>query len=138
MIKQEKHGDDLLKQFINPEMIEKAPEGFTTNLMMRINTETDPVKVKSGKPNRNYIPVISVAFTIILVMAAFLLSGGETDPSALPFTDLLKNVKLSLPDFNFASLFRFSLPSVVIYIFIGILVLSLFDRALDGAFHREK
>jgi hypothetical protein len=138
MNKQENNSEDLLRQFINPEMIEKAPEGFANRVMTRINTETESVRTKSLLQNKSFIPIISVVISIVLIMAAFLLSGSDADSSELPFTEFLKNIKLSLPEINLASVFRFSLPSVVIYVFLGILVLSLFDRALQGVFHREK
>jgi hypothetical protein len=138
MNKQEANNEDLLKKFINPGMIERAPEGFTTNVMSRIRIETEPLKVKPGPRNRSYIPVISVVVTLILIGIAFLLPGGAADALSLPLTESLKNIKLSLPEISFANLFRFTLPSVVIYVFIGILVLSLFDRALYGMFHRQK
>jgi hypothetical protein len=138
MNKQEKNNEDLLKKFINPGMIERAPEGFTTNVMNRIRIETEPVKVKPGLRNRSYIPFISAAIALILIGIAFLLPGGAADTISFPLTESLKNIKLSLPEISFANLFRFTLPSVLIYVFIGILVLSLFDRALYGVFHREK
>jgi hypothetical protein len=138
MNKQEENHEDLLKKFINPGMIERAPEGFTTNVMNRIRIETEPVKINPGLRNRSYIPVVSAAIALILIGIAFLLPGGAADALSFPLTESLKNIKLSLPEISFANLFRVTLPSVVIYVFIGILVLSLFDRALYGVFHREK
>jgi hypothetical protein len=138
MNNQEKNSEDLLRQFLNPEMIEKAPEGFTTNVMTRINIGTEPVKVRSVIRNKSLVPILSALVTLILIVTAFLLPGGEKDASVFPFMQYLKNIKLSFPDISFSNLFRLSLPSVVIYVFIGILVLSLFDRALYGVFHREK
>ena len=40
MNNQEKYKEDLLRQYINPEKIEKAPEGFTSKVMTRIQLET--------------------------------------------------------------------------------------------------
>ena len=34
--------EDVLRQYINPERIEKAPEGFTSKVMTRIQVETVP------------------------------------------------------------------------------------------------
>jgi hypothetical protein len=43
-----------------------------------------------------------------------------------------------MPELKASSIFRLTLPSVTIYVFIGILILTVFDRALYGIFHREK
>ncbi|MDO9339607.1 MAG: hypothetical protein Q7T72_03670 [Bacteroidales bacterium] len=138
MNKQEKYKEDLLKQYINPERIEKAPEGFTSKVMMRIQLEAALLKAAGRLRNKNLVPVISAAITILLIVAAFLIPGSETDLSALPVVELIKNIKVSLPEINLTSIFNFNLPGLLIYVFIGILILTLFDRALNMLFHREK
>ncbi|MCX6321293.1 MAG: hypothetical protein NTX93_05725, partial [Bacteroidia bacterium] len=88
--------------------------------------------------NKNLVPVISAAITILLIIAAFLIPGSETDLSALPVVELIKNINVSLPEINLTSIFSFNLPALMIYVFIGILILTVFDRALNMLFHREK
>ena len=39
MNKKEQYEEDLLRKFINPERIEKAPEGFTSKTLARIQIE---------------------------------------------------------------------------------------------------
>ncbi|MFA5820222.1 MAG: hypothetical protein WC854_13210 [Bacteroidales bacterium] len=138
MDKQEKYKEDLLRQYINPERIEKAPEGFTSKVMTRIQLETVPLKVAGRLQNRNLVPIISTGITILLIVLAFLLPGSEADSLSLPVINVLKNIKISLPQVNFTSIFSFNLPGLLIYVFIGILILTLFDRALNMLFHREK
>jgi len=137
MDKQEKYKEDLLRQYINPERIEKAPEGFTSKVMTRIQLETVPLKVAGRLQNRNLVPIISTGITILLIVLAFLLPGSEADSLSLPVINVLKNIKISLPQVNFTSIFSFNLPGLLIYVFIGILILTLFDRALNMLFHRE-
>ena len=136
MIKQQKQSEDLLRQFINPEMIERAPEGFTSEVMTRIRTEAVPVKSSGRLRNKNLIPVISASVTIILIIAALLVPDSETGSSVHPVADFVKNIKISLPEINLISIFRFNLPTLMMYVFIGILMLSVFDRALKVLFHR--
>ncbi|MBE3086146.1 MAG: hypothetical protein IMZ64_08015 [Bacteroidetes bacterium] len=138
MNNQEKYKEDLLRQYINPERIEKAPEGFTSKVMTRILIEAAPLKVSGRLRNKNLVPVISAAITILLIVAAFLIPGSETDLSALPVVELIKNINVSLPEINLTSIFSFNLSALMIYVFIGILILTLFDRALNMLFHREK
>ena len=138
MNNQEKNKEDLLRQYINPERIEKAPEGFTSKVMTRIQIETVPLKAPGRLRNKSLVPVISSAVTILLIVATFLIPGSESDSLALPMVKFVKNIKVSLPEIDLPSIFRFDLPALLIYVFIGILMLTLFDRALNVLFHREK
>jgi len=138
MNNQEKHTEDFLRQYIDPERIVKSPEGFTSKVMTRIQLEKQPSKVAQNVWRKNSVPVISGAVILLFLAAAFLMPGSESDSMALPVLKLFKNIKSSLPEVNFSSVFSLTLPSVLMYVFIGIFVLTLFDRALYGIFHREK
>ena len=138
MNNQEKYNDDILRQYINPERIEKAPEGFTSKVMTRIQIEKVPLRAADFSQKKNLVPVISTAVIILLLAAAFFIPGKEVDPLAHPVATLFNNIKVSLPELNLSLIFRFNLPSVIVYVFVGILILTLFDRALYGIFHREK
>jgi hypothetical protein len=138
MNNQEKHTEDFLRQYIDPERIEKSPEGFTSKVMTRIQLEKQPSEVAQNVWRKNSVPVISGAVILLFLAAAFLMPGSESDSIALPVLKLFKNIKSSLPEVNFSSVFSLTLPSVLMYVFIGIFVLTLFDRALYGIFHREK
>jgi len=126
--------EDMLREYIKPEMIEKSPADFTSKIMIKLQegTLTEPVK-RSRK--LNYVPLISAAVTLLLTAAALILPASEPESLTLPFLKLMKNLKLSIPSVDLASIFKFNLPSVMIYVFFGILVLTLIDRALYGIFH---
>jgi hypothetical protein len=138
MNNQEKNKEDLLTQYINSEGIEHAPEGFTANVMTRIQMETNTVKVTGRLRNRNFVPVISSVVTILLIISAILIPGNQTVSLASPVSELIKNIKISIPVIDISSIFSVNLPALLIYVFIGIFILTLFDRALYGLFHREK
>jgi hypothetical protein len=138
MSNQEEFKEDILRQYINPEKIEKAPEGFTSKVMTQIQLETVPVKNAGILRNKNLVPLISTVITIFLVVAAFFIPGSEAESSALPVLQIIKNIRFSLPEVDLASILRLNIPASMIYVFIGILMLTLFDRALNVLFHRRE
>ncbi len=129
--------EDPLNKYINADSIEKAPEGFTSKVMSGIQFETAPLKASAKLKNRNLVPAISIAFTLILIIAAILMPYDKNDLVAQPVTDFLKSVLNHVPKIDF-SVLRFNLPATLIYISVAILMLTLFDRALNGIFHRER
>jgi hypothetical protein len=137
MNKQNKKSDDILNRYINSEVIEKAPYGFTARVMRSVQFEPIPLRTAHGFVRLNMIPVISVSVTILLILAAILLPGNETGKALLPAVNIFKNIKVSLPGFDLNSIFRFNFPALVVYIFIGILILTFFDRALNVFFHQK-
>ena len=138
MDNQDKYKDDLLKQFLNPDMAELAPEGFTSKVMKKIHTDHVRQHVVRPVRNRNLIPLISSAVTIALVVAAFLLPSKVADSELLSFMKFLNNVNISLPRIDLTSIFKFEIPPVLVYVLIGILILTFLDRALYGFFHRQR
>ncbi len=135
---QQKYKEDTLNKYINIDTIEKAPEGFTSKVMSGIQVETAPWKSSVGLRNMNLVPVISVAITLLLCVAALLMPHVNNDQIAQPVTNFMKSILLHLPKVEFGSVLKFNLPATLIYISVAILMLTLFDRALSGIFHREK
>ncbi|MCE5344746.1 MAG: hypothetical protein LLG13_00470 [Bacteroidales bacterium] len=155
----EKYKNDILKQYLNPEMIEKAPETFASKVMTNIQIEHAPFKREKRVWNLNIIPVISVAATIFLILAVFLIPGNgnsfnlpaghlfEDFGISLPtintsqtfnfITQLFENIRTSLAAINTSRVFSLSLPVWLPYIFIVILMLSVFDRVLFRFFDRS-
>ena len=139
MNKEEKHIDDNLKKYLGPEMSERAPEGFTSKVMTRV--QMVPVTEKSDRVvlNRSLVPYISVAVSLVLILAAFLLQGNVTTYEAPSFLkDLFKTVNITLPKVDLSTLFSIKFPEFMIYVFFGIFVLVIFDIGLNRLFHRGK
>lgn len=132
MNKKTKNSDDILNGYIKPELIEKAPDGFTARVMRSVQFEPIPLK-----NTRNLVPVISGMVTILLILTAFLIPGNDSGTPLIPAVNLLKHIKGTMPSFSLNSIFNFSFPALVVYIFIGILILTLFDRALNIFFHQR-
>jgi hypothetical protein len=137
MNKQDKYDEDLLSRYISPEGIEKAPQGFTVNVMSLIKAEEETAKAAVKHRKRSLVPVISVAVTVLLMASVFLISGDKNELIPLPALELLKKLKVSLPEIDLTSLFRSNVPVTLFYGLLGILILSLLDRALYGVFHKE-
>jgi len=138
MNSQEIYKEDLLRKYIDPEMIEEAPKGFTSKVMTQIQLESKPLSVTQTLREKSFVPVISASVTVLLIAAAFLIPDNKSASLTSLFLNLSKNLKISLPEVDLSSVFRLTLPSVMIYVFLGILILTLFDRALYHIFHREK
>jgi hypothetical protein len=130
MNKQEMNDDDLLRKFLNPERIEKAPEGFTSKTLTRIQIETQSAKMNKGFFVENRVPIVSAATTAGLIIAAIIIPAGETESVGSTIWKYLQDLEFTLPNL--------SLPGWVSYIMIGIFLLGLFDRALFGLFHKGK
>jgi hypothetical protein len=138
MNNQEKHRDDLLSKYITSERIEKAPDGFTSKVMTGVRVEKSHVGAEEKSWKKNLVPVLSIVVTVLLIVSAYLIPSGKTDSIANPVMSLIKNLKLSFPDVNISSVFRLSLPSVMMYAIVGIIILTVFDRALSRVFKKEK
>lgn len=127
--------DDLLKEYIIPERSEKAPVGFTSKIMTRVQLET---MVAGRKQSKNLVPLISALVTVLLVAAAFLIPGSQNGKLSDTVISLINNINIPVPSVDLSSVFRSTFPSVTLYVVIGIFVLTLFDRALQGIFRKEK
>ena len=138
MNNQENNKEDLLGRYISPEKIEKAPDGFTSKVMTRIQLEPLPLYTAGSWWKRNLVPLISVAVIILLIVAAYLIPAKQAQIFDSSFLNSIRNIKLSLPEIDLTAIFSLSLPSLVIYVLVGLFVLTLFDRALYGIFKREK
>lgn len=138
MNNREENKEDLLRQYLNPERIETAPKGFTSGAMTRIQKEPVHSVVSAKSRTRNPVPIVFVSVVLLLLVVAILIPGNKSDTIGVPVVNFIKNIRSILPDFNFSSIFRLIIPSVMTYVFIGILVLTVFDRALYAIFHREK
>jgi hypothetical protein len=133
-----KHEVDPLRNYINKEGTEKAPEGFTAKVMAAVQIEPVLLKKSVLFSRKNLVPAISASVVSILILLTLLMPGSDNDSFLSPAFDVLKKIKISLPEYDISSLMNFSIPATLVYVLIGILILSLLDRALNLVFHREK
>jgi hypothetical protein len=119
---------DLLKSYIEPE-IKEAPDGFTANVMSRIQLETLPVRDKKGYS----VPLISATVTGLFILIAFLIPESSIG-IALP--EVLKNIRITFPDIQWFTGFHF--PAILMYVIAAGVLLTVFDAFLKGLFNRQR
>jgi len=138
MNNREMNDEDLLRKFLDPEKIERAPGGFTTKTLTRIRIETRSAKLNKGLFAKNRVPVISAIITAGLIIAAVLIPAGETESIGSTIWRNILDMEFTLPVINKNYFNDFSLPGWFGYAVMGILLLGFFDRALSGIFHKGK
>jgi hypothetical protein len=128
--------EDKLSGYIKPERIAKAPDGFTEKIMARIQDE--PSRARSAwrlRKEKILVPVISVIIILGLMVLATI-SGANDNPHYLSGIEKILN-NITLPSLKIESFSGFNIPVVVIYIIIGLSILSFFDIVLNRFFHRK-
>jgi len=135
MTRQELNDDELLRDFLNTGMTEKAPEGFTTKTMTRIRIESGLARERF--PSGKKIPLISVVIMALLTAAAILVPAGETAGFGSSLLDKAKEPLSAIPSISDFPLPAISLPEWIPYAVAGILIFGVFDFALSRIFHRE-
>jgi hypothetical protein len=137
MNKQDQYDEDLMRKFLNPERIEKAPEGFTSKTLTRIRIENQTDRARNGFFFRNRVPLISILITAGLIIAAILIPANETDSVGSAVWKLFLDLEFSLPRINNTRLENFTLPGWINYAVIALFLLAFLDKALSGIFRRE-
>jgi len=138
MSKQVYFEENNLGKYINPERIEKAPEGFTSRTMTRIQIETGTSKAHRRIFLSSPVPLVSILITTCLVAAVIFLPSGSAyspDPSFLKY---LSNLGFLLQKINFPHLPVLNLPEWISYGFIVILLLALIDSILSGILKKQR
>lgn len=138
MIKKDNNKEDLLRQYLNPEGIEKAPDGFTSKVMTHIHLEPIPLKSNRIFQNIGLVPILSAVITLTLIAAALSMPGSESGTLALPVVNLIENINFSLPEINLTYISGLELPPLLYYVIAGLMILTLSDRALAVFFFRGK
>lgn len=128
MNNEEKLDEDILRNYLSPKGIEKAPDGFSSKVMSNIHLETRPAKMKE----RSLIPQVSAAVTaLLIILTAFLIPEGSL---ALPDFSFPEKINFSLPD----SIFGAIIPDIILYVIAGAVLLAVLDIWLGGLFNRGK
>jgi hypothetical protein len=138
MNKSEKSGEDILSRYINPGMVEKAPEGLAENIMTRIQKEQAYSPVRKRFSENFKIPAISLLIAVALIITASIVSSNDIDSAFFSLFDQLSEIKLSFPEFRSDIFSGFTMPGWMVYSALGIFFLSVFDRILIKFLHREK
>ncbi len=138
MKSRQEYKEDHLNKLMNPEGIEKAPEGFTEKLMVQIRIEPVHATSLQERRKRSIVPLVSGLVTFCLILIAVLFPGQESSVSLFPWLNYPDNLKVTIPEIGFPGNFTVSLPETMVYVMVSIFLLLIFDRALSRYFHTEK
>jgi hypothetical protein len=138
MNRQDQNNEDLLRKYINPGMVETAPEGFTSKSMTRIYIDAETEKAKVTVWLKYRVPVISVFITTGLILAAIFIPSGETGTFVPAFWEYIEKLNFSLPQIKMNAFPVLNLPAWTKYVFVSVVLLAIFDRAVSGVFYKEK
>jgi|WetSurMetagenome_2_1015567.scaffolds.fasta_scaffold00757_11 hypothetical protein len=127
---------DPLKNYFEPERIEKAPEGFTDKIMSRISVERS-LAFAGKKAFGNYrVPLISGIVTLLLIVAAVLVPPDQTDTLFGSVLKVVGSFRLTLPEVGIFNGVGSSFPEWAIYGIISFSLIMIADRMLFGLFHK--
>ena len=138
MDKRNIYEEDILKDYIDPQRIERAPEGFALKTMARIRIEEGASPVKNRIRIPNLIPLITVLVGAILTASVVLAPEKNTGSLFSRFAEKLGVDSLAFPLADIDLLPSLNIPSLVLYVTTGIIILALFDGLLSVFFHRQR
>jgi hypothetical protein len=137
MNKQDLYEADFLRQYVNPERIEKAPEGFTAKTMTRIRIETQSEKVHR-RIYKNPVALVSFIITVGLILAVVFIPANSSESIGMSALKWAGDTRISFSLLDFKPLPDLGLPGWGIYGLIGVFFLAFFDKGLSAIFKREK
>ncbi len=135
---QDQGSRDILKKYINPGMIEKAPAGFTSKSMTRIQIETGTSSSVSRMLGKHRVALVSVILVASLILAILFLPPSLANSGGF---ELINNFKKLLPGFSGIDNLKFpefEIPGWIFYASVSIFVLIFFDSLIGGKLGRGK
>ncbi|MFN8240573.1 MAG: hypothetical protein U0X39_07450 [Bacteroidales bacterium] len=137
MNNKQEYADDPLAGYLSKGRPEKAPEGFTENIMYRISLEKAPARNESVISKKHMVPIIASLSVLILVVSA-VFSSGSSQGLDSSVSRVIHDLLPGLSEFKPGPMVQLSLPAIVAYIMVGLLVLFIFDSALNRLFRKSR
>jgi hypothetical protein len=135
---EDKFENDLLRKYLNPGRIQKAPEGFSAKTMTRIQIEIQtPERRLKNFLFRNSVPIVSVFVIAGLIVISVLLPVQGTDDKISLIWKYLQNINFSLPQIKTFDLPGMTIPTWLPFAFLMVIVFAIFDRFLFRFFHKS-
>ena len=128
--------EDSLRNYIQRESIEKAPEDFTSDVMSRITVGSVAERKASKVWHRISVPVIMACIIIILIISALLFNNhGATETELI--SRHIPKIDISMLIGKIGYFLNLNIPAWLPYLAVCILFLAVIDMALNRAFHKE-
>ena len=125
MIDSRQNENDYLGRYLNPEGIEKAPEGLTEKIMSHIQVEQVSLKVTGRNRLNVMVPVISTMTALVLIVFTLLFTSNNNNQILSAFLKYVPKLKFTMPEFPTVTFSGLNLPAIVTYIAIGLFILML-------------
>ena len=129
---------DILGMYIIPESMEKAPEGFTGNIMARIRYEKAPRRIPGQTRFSLMVPAVSLITALTLIVLTIIFASPSDNTILSGLVKNFAKLNFSLSKIKIDPVSGFNIPSVLIYIAIGFFILTVFDRALKRVFQKNQ
>ena len=128
--------EDSLRNYIQRESIEKAPEDFTSDVMSRITAGVVAERKASKVWHRINLPVIMASIIILLIISAFVFNNHEATKTDL-ISRHIPEIDISILVGKIDYFLNLNIPAWLPYLAVCILFLVVIDKALNRAFHKE-
>lgn len=127
---QDQGSRDFLRKYINPGMIEKAPAGFTSKSMTRIQIETGTTSSVSRILGRHRVALISVILAASLILAILILPPSLANSGGFELISSFSKLIPGLSGLNNLKFPEFVIPGWIFYASVSILGLIFFDTLI--------
>jgi len=127
---QDQGSRDILRKFINPGMIEKAPAGFTSKSMTRIQIETGTASSVSRILGRHRVALISVILAASFILAILLLPPSLANSGGFELIGNFKKLVPGLLGIDNLKFPEFEIPGWIFYASVSIFVLIFLDSLI--------
>ncbi len=138
MNKSDLNNNDILKDWVEATGKDKAPVGFTQNVMSQVNVEPVYSSTFYKNPVSITFKVGAVLFVTIIVVLSFFVPDSQS--SIIPglnfdFLSKINPANLSIPKIDFPSI---PYINYLLYASIVVFLLAVFDGVLNSLFTRTK
>ena len=127
---------DLLKEYIIPGKMDKAPEGFTQRVMTRILLENAATEGKT-KWKKLGVPLTAVFISLILLSLTAVFYSQPDTSYLSGITNIIDGFNQKILVTGSKLLTDFNIPVILIYTSVGIFLLSVFDFGLQRVLNRK-
>jgi|WetSurMetagenome_2_1015567.scaffolds.fasta_scaffold440033_2 hypothetical protein len=129
--------EDLIREYLNPETIEKAPDGLSQKIIFRIQAQEKIAPVRQTLWKKYSVLFVSGSITLIFIILSLILPRAGEDTFILPAINSLISYSDLIQKFSMDLFSGLRIPALLKYLALVIFMLTLLDFVLDFVFHRK-
>ena len=130
--------EDFLRDYLNPETIEKAPYGLSQKIMFQVLAQKKLSPLSHTFWHKYSVPVVSGSITAVFLIITLILPHTGDNTFKLSVITSLVTYKDLIQKFSINMFSGFRLPVILIYIMMVVFMLSILDYILDYYFRRNR